>query len=54
MTTANEIGVDVEIIPVDLYKGEHKAEEFLATKQPFGVIPILEVSICNIASTWLL
>ncbi|KAF8595200.1 glutathione S-transferase [Ceratobasidium sp. AG-I] len=42
LTTANEIGVKVEVIPVDLSKGEHKTEEYLSTKQPFGVIPVLE------------
>ncbi|KAB5588264.1 Glutathione S-transferase [Ceratobasidium theobromae] len=41
-TTAKEIGVDVTIVPVDLSKGEHKQEEYLATKQPFGIIPVLE------------
>lgn len=45
LTTANEIGVTVELVPVDLSKGEHKTEEYLSTKQPFGVIPVLEVSI---------
>ncbi|KAG8725004.1 hypothetical protein FRC09_010208, partial [Ceratobasidium sp. 395] len=42
LTTANEIGVKVNLIPVDLAKGEHKTEEFIATKQPFGIIPVLE------------
>lgn len=44
LTTANEIGLNVEIVFVDLPKGEHKTEEYLSTKQPFGVIPVLEVS----------
>jgi hypothetical protein len=43
MTTCNEIGVKVEIVPVDLQKGEHKTEEYLSTKHPFGIIPVLEV-----------
>lgn len=43
MATCNEIGVEVELVFVDQPKGEHKTEEYLATKQPFGVIPVLEV-----------
>lgn len=50
-TTAKEIGVDVTIVPVDLSKGEHKQEEYLATKQPFGIIPVLEVSNYLLART---
>ncbi|KAG9123814.1 hypothetical protein FRC07_013862 [Ceratobasidium sp. 392] len=42
LTTANEIGVKVEIVPVDLAKGEHKTPEYIATKHPFAIIPVLE------------
>ncbi|KAG8741698.1 hypothetical protein FRC10_002571 [Ceratobasidium sp. 414] len=42
ITTCNEIGVKVEVVPVDLSKGEHKTEAYIATKQPFGIIPVLE------------
>ncbi|EJD00514.1 glutathione S-transferase [Fomitiporia mediterranea MF3/22] len=35
-----EIGVPYELIPVDFFN-DLKKEEFLATKQPFGQIPIL-------------
>ncbi|KAG8796552.1 hypothetical protein FRC12_019059 [Ceratobasidium sp. 428] len=42
LTTAQEIGVKIELVPVDLAKGEHKTEEFIAKKQPFGIIPVLE------------
>jgi glutathione S-transferase len=52
MTTCNEIGVKVEIVPVDLQKGEHKTEEYLSTRHPFGVIPVLEVCSPSIIVTW--
>ncbi|QRV93594.1 glutathione S-transferase [Ceratobasidium sp. AG-Ba] len=42
ITTCNEIGVKVDLVKVDLAKGEHKTPEFIATKQPFGIIPVLE------------
>ncbi|CAE6446681.1 unnamed protein product [Rhizoctonia solani] len=42
VATANEINVKVEIIPVDLAKGEHKKPEYLDNYHPFGVIPVLE------------
>ncbi|CAE6523608.1 unnamed protein product [Rhizoctonia solani] len=42
VATANEIGVDVKIIPVDLAKGEHKKPEYLDNWHPFGIIPVLE------------
>lgn len=38
---ASLIGVDVDIIPVDLLSGAHKQPEFLA-KNPFGQVPVLE------------
>lgn len=37
---AFEAGVKVEIVPVDLMKGEQKTEEYLKL-QPFGQIPVL-------------
>ncbi|CAE6528429.1 unnamed protein product [Rhizoctonia solani] len=40
--TAHEIGVNVELIPVDLAKAEHKAEGYIENYHPFGVIPALE------------
>lgn len=41
VTTLKEKGVEFELVPVDLSKGEHKSASFLE-KQPFGVIPVLE------------
>ncbi|MCV2423662.1 glutathione S-transferase phi, partial [Paucibacter sp. DJ4R-1] len=41
-TTAKEIGVDVEIVPVDLAKGAHKDPAFIENYHPFGIIPVLE------------
>ncbi|KDN46690.1 Glutathione S-transferase, partial [Rhizoctonia solani AG-8 WAC10335] len=41
-TTAKEIGVDVEIVPVDLAKGAHKDPAFIEKYHPFGIIPVLE------------
>ncbi|KAG8730453.1 hypothetical protein FRC11_006661 [Ceratobasidium sp. 423] len=40
--TAHEIGVNIELIPVELAKAEHKAKEYIETYHPFGVIPALE------------
>ncbi|KAF8597093.1 glutathione S-transferase [Ceratobasidium sp. AG-I] len=36
-----ELEIDYELITVDLAKGEHKAPDFIDTKQPFGAVPIL-------------
>lgn len=36
-----EKGIEYELVPVDLTKGDHKTPEHLA-RQPFGVIPALE------------
>jgi glutathione S-transferase len=44
-TICNELGIKYEIINVDLGKGEHKTTEYLETKQPFGVIPVLVVCL---------
>ncbi|CAE6432148.1 unnamed protein product [Rhizoctonia solani] len=41
-TTAKEIGLDVEIVPVRLVSREHKKPEYIANYHPFGVIPVLE------------
>jgi glutathione S-transferase len=35
-----ELGLDCEIVPVDLAKGEHRQPEFLALN-PFGRVPVL-------------
>ncbi|KAK9983789.1 hypothetical protein SO802_033314 [Lithocarpus litseifolius] len=37
----HEKGVDFELVPVDLFSGEHKQPPFLS-KNPFGQIPVLE------------
>ncbi|KAE9466282.1 hypothetical protein C3L33_01806, partial [Rhododendron williamsianum] len=36
-----EMGVDFELVPVDLESGEHKKPEFLL-RQPFGQVPAIE------------
>ncbi|GAB4855295.1 GST super [Ancistrocladus abbreviatus] len=36
-----ELGVDFEVIPVDLESAEHKKPDFLL-KQPFGQVPVIE------------
>ncbi|KAG8685040.1 hypothetical protein FRC11_011209 [Ceratobasidium sp. 423] len=41
-TTAKEIGVNVEIVPVDLGTGAHKKPEYIDNYHPFGIIPVLE------------
>ncbi|PYH49586.1 glutathione S-transferase [Aspergillus saccharolyticus JOP 1030-1] len=38
----NEKGVDHELVPVNFAQGEHKSPEYLANKQPFGKVPVLE------------
>ena len=40
------LGLDAEIIDVDLMKGEHKQPEFLA-KNPQGQVPVLQVGDSN-------
>ena len=35
-----ELGLDCEIVPVDLTKGEHRNREFLALN-PYGRVPVL-------------
>ncbi|CAE6382776.1 unnamed protein product [Rhizoctonia solani] len=41
ITVCKEIGINYELIPVDLAAGEHKSEVFLEQKQPFGAVPVL-------------
>ncbi|EFC49408.1 predicted protein [Naegleria gruberi] len=41
LTTIKEKGLEYELVPVDLMKGEHKSPSYLE-KHPFGVIPVLE------------
>ncbi|XP_058107013.1 glutathione S-transferase F9-like [Magnolia sinica] len=36
-----EKGIEFEIVPVDLLKGEHKNPDFLKL-QPFGVVPVIQ------------
>ncbi|KAI6673244.1 hypothetical protein NL676_001150 [Syzygium grande] len=36
-----EKGVEFETVPIDLFKGEHKAPEFLKL-QPFGSVPVVQ------------
>ena len=37
---AAQIGLPIELIPIDVIKGEHKTPEFLA-RNPNGMIPTL-------------
>jgi glutathione S-transferase len=37
-----EKGIEVDIVPVHLDRGEHQTPEFLA-KNPFGAVPVLEL-----------
>ncbi|KAG8782337.1 hypothetical protein FRC12_020945 [Ceratobasidium sp. 428] len=41
LTICNELDINYEIVTVDIFKGEHKADEYLASKQPFGAIPVV-------------
>ncbi|KAG8711924.1 hypothetical protein FRC08_015247 [Ceratobasidium sp. 394] len=37
-----EIGVNYELVTIDLMKGEHKQPEYMEKLHPFGMIPVLE------------
>jgi len=41
LTTANALGVQVEVVVIDLFKHQQKSPEFVKM-QPFGRIPVLE------------
>ncbi|PRP86186.1 hypothetical protein PROFUN_05702 [Planoprotostelium fungivorum] len=41
LTTAEELGVDYELIFVDVRNGEHKTADYKEKYQPFGQIPVL-------------
>ena len=41
LATLEEIGAAYELVPVDLFKGEHKAADYRASEHPFGQIPVL-------------
>ncbi|GCB17177.1 glutathione S-transferase PM239X14 [Aspergillus awamori] len=41
-TALAEKGLDVEIVPVDLAKGEQKTSSYLNDLQPFGKVPVLQ------------
>jgi glutathione S-transferase len=41
LLTFAEKGESVELVPVDLFAGEHKAQAHLA-RHPFGVVPVLD------------
>ncbi|EEF30504.1 glutathione-s-transferase theta, gst, putative [Ricinus communis] len=41
ITCLHEKGVDFELVPIDLFAGEHKQPPFIA-KNPFGQVPVLE------------
>ncbi|CAE6446539.1 unnamed protein product [Rhizoctonia solani] len=39
--TCNELGINYEIKTIDFAAKEHKSADYIATKQPFGAIPVL-------------
>lgn len=43
-TVLQEKGVPYELVPIDFGKMEQKSPEYIATKQPFGQVPVLQVS----------
>lgn len=45
---ANELGVSYELVPVDWAARQHKSEEWLATRNPFGQIPSAEFEDFNL------
>lgn len=45
LTVLKELGVPYEIVHVDFMENEHKTEDFIKNKQPFGQIPVL-VRLC--------
>ncbi|CAE6507728.1 unnamed protein product [Rhizoctonia solani] len=40
-TTAQEIGIDIELVPVDLAEAAHRDPEYIENYHPFGVVPVL-------------
>jgi len=42
LVVAKELGLDVEIVPVNFAAKEHKSQAYLESKQPFGQVPVLE------------
>jgi glutathione S-transferase len=43
-TVLKEKGVLYELVPIDFSKRQHKSEHYIATMQPFGQVPVLQVS----------
>ncbi|KAI5121724.1 hypothetical protein M0805_009017 [Coniferiporia weirii] len=41
IVTLKELNVPYELVPVNVLIGEHKSADYLASKQPFGQIPVL-------------
>ncbi|CAE6438744.1 unnamed protein product [Rhizoctonia solani] len=41
IATCNELGVKYQVVNIDFLAKEHKSPEYIATKQPFGAIPVL-------------
>ncbi|KAI5121728.1 hypothetical protein M0805_009021 [Coniferiporia weirii] len=41
MVTLKELNVPYELMLVNMLAGEHKSADYLATKQPFGQVPVL-------------
>ncbi|CAE6472095.1 unnamed protein product [Rhizoctonia solani] len=41
MLTCNELGIEYDLVFVDLMKGEHKTKEHIDSKHPFGAVPVL-------------
>lgn len=40
-TVLNEKGVDANFTEIELFKGEHKAEEYVTILHPFAKVPVL-------------
>ncbi|CAE6472752.1 unnamed protein product [Rhizoctonia solani] len=41
VTVCNELGINYKINTIDFAAKEHKSPEYIATKQPFGAVPVL-------------
>lgn len=41
--TCNELGLEYEVIPVNILGGEHKDPDYVENLQPFAMIPVLVV-----------
>ncbi|QRV93600.1 glutathione S-transferase [Ceratobasidium sp. AG-Ba] len=42
ITICKELGLEYELVQVEMMKGAHKAPEYIENFQPFGAVPVLE------------